>query len=235
MKGGGEGDWCDPCDKGLGLSGDPSCRDKDLLFHTAGWKGFLERARSFSNNDCESEADSAGRLMGFGKSSRTATKLEGNEPMYRLSLCSRPIHHWPSPRFRHSISSPSINPRSVFFSPPQEYKARHRKGSFVGTLDCDIMASIHHSQCFRNRALSLSTAHEPCDLGSQPRAGNEVTARPGLSEPPVISASGEVCAVQMRARASRNLMSRHWSSPTASKNVVEPMAEVWGPQVAQGN
>jgi hypothetical protein len=51
-------------------------------------------------------------LVGRKLSSRTSTKLEGNKPIDRLSLHSLPIHHDPSPALRHSIRSPSTNPRS---------------------------------------------------------------------------------------------------------------------------
>jgi len=51
-------------------------------------------------------------LVGRKLSSRTSTKLEGNNPIDRLSLHSLPIHHDPSPALRHSIRSPSTNPRS---------------------------------------------------------------------------------------------------------------------------
>lgn len=50
-------------------------------------------------------------LMGRKSSGSTSTKLEGKTPtvLFRLNL---PVHHDPSPAFRHSIKSPSINPRS---------------------------------------------------------------------------------------------------------------------------
>lgn len=54
--------------------------------------------------------------------------------MARLSLRKRPIHQDPSPAFRHSMRSPSTNPRSLFDSPPQEYVARHQQGNRVGRL-----------------------------------------------------------------------------------------------------
>jgi hypothetical protein len=52
------------------------------------------------------------RLAGRKLSSRTSTKFDGNRPIMRLSRLSRPIHHEPSPALRHSIRSPSTNPRS---------------------------------------------------------------------------------------------------------------------------
>ena len=54
------------------------------------------------------------RRMGAGWnfSSSTWTKLDGKRPTMRLSRRRRPIHHDPSPAFRHSIRSPSMNPRS---------------------------------------------------------------------------------------------------------------------------
>lgn len=52
------------------------------------------------------------RLAGRKLSSRTSTKFDGNRPIIRLSRLSRPIHHEPSPALRHSIRSPSTNPRS---------------------------------------------------------------------------------------------------------------------------
>jgi hypothetical protein len=51
-------------------------------------------------------------LAGRKLSSRTSTKFEGNSPIIRLSRRSLPIHHDPSPALRHSIRSPSTNPRS---------------------------------------------------------------------------------------------------------------------------
>lgn len=49
---------------------------------------------------------------GHRLSSRSSTKLEGNKPTACLLRFSRPIHQAPSPALRHSIKSPSINPRS---------------------------------------------------------------------------------------------------------------------------
>lgn len=53
-------------------------------------------------------------LTGRKSSGRTSTKFEGNRPTILLSRRSLPIHHEPSPALRHSISSPSIKPRSRF-------------------------------------------------------------------------------------------------------------------------
>ncbi len=53
----------------------------------------------------------------------------------RLSRRNLPIHHDPSPALRHSIKSPSTNPRSRFVSPPQEYIALHQHGNLVGRPD----------------------------------------------------------------------------------------------------
>lgn len=58
-------------------------------------------------------------LAGRKLSSRTSTKLEGNMPIMRLSRRNRPVHHDPSPAFKHSIKSPSMKPRSRLDSPPQ--------------------------------------------------------------------------------------------------------------------
>jgi hypothetical protein len=74
----------------------------------------------------------AARLVGRKVSSRTMTKFEGKRPIMRLSRLSLPIHHDPSPALRHSMRSPSIKPRSLSVSPPQEYTARHQQGNRVG-------------------------------------------------------------------------------------------------------
>lgn len=74
----------------------------------------------------------AARRVGWKLSSRTMTKFEGKRPMMRLSRLSLPIHHDPSPALRHSIRSPSTNPRSRSVSPPQEYIARHQQGNRLG-------------------------------------------------------------------------------------------------------
>ena len=60
------------------------------------------------------------RLIGTKSSPMSSTKLEGNNPTARLSRRKRPIHHCPSPAFRHSIKSPSTKPRSRVVSPPHE-------------------------------------------------------------------------------------------------------------------
>lgn len=74
--------------------------------------------------------------------------------MTLLSLRNRPIHHDPSPAFKHSIKSPSIKPKSRFdcaivwlelqtveiamctglTSPLNEYMARHQHGKRVGKV-----------------------------------------------------------------------------------------------------
>ena len=97
------------------------------------------------------------RVMGRKLSSKTLTKFEGNRPIARRSLCSLPIHQDPSPAFKHSIRSPSTNPRSFFVSPPQEYTARHQHGKRMGRfgataailkMDCTLRA---HLRTVRNR------------------------------------------------------------------------------------
>lgn len=60
------------------------------------------------------------RLTGTKSSPSTSTKLDGKRPIIRLSRRSLPVHHCPSPALRHSIRSPSTNPRSFFVSPPHE-------------------------------------------------------------------------------------------------------------------
>ena len=52
------------------------------------------------------------RVVGRKLSGRTSTKLEGNTPTALLSRHSLPVHHEPSPALRHSMRSPSMNPRS---------------------------------------------------------------------------------------------------------------------------
>lgn len=51
-------------------------------------------------------------LIGLKLSGKTSTKLEGKSPIILLSRHNRPVHHDPSPAFRHSIRSPSMNPKS---------------------------------------------------------------------------------------------------------------------------
>ena len=60
------------------------------------------------------------RLIGTKSSLMSSTKLDWNSPTARLSRRNRPIHHCPSPAFRHSIRSPSTNPKSRVVSPPHE-------------------------------------------------------------------------------------------------------------------
>lgn len=79
------------------------------------------------------------RLTGTKSSLKSSTKLDGNSPTARLSRRNRPIHHCPSPAFKHSIKSPSTNPRSFVDSPPQEYIARHQHGNRVGS--CAMVVS----------------------------------------------------------------------------------------------
>lgn len=83
------------------------------------------------------------RLIGRKLSSRTLTKFEGKTPIARLSRCKRPIHHDPSPALRHSIKSPSMNPKSRFDSPPQEYVARHQHGKREGRLGATCAIADH--------------------------------------------------------------------------------------------
>jgi hypothetical protein len=52
------------------------------------------------------------RFHGWKSSASSSTKLDGNRPTMRLSRFKRPIHHEPSPALRHSMRSPSMNPRS---------------------------------------------------------------------------------------------------------------------------
>jgi hypothetical protein len=84
------------------------------------WKGFL---KAFFSGTCVfAEFCLLGRGLalrlalgkGWNVSGRTSTKFEGNRPTMRLSRLKRPIHHEPSPALRHSMRSPSINPRSRF-------------------------------------------------------------------------------------------------------------------------
>lgn len=72
------------------------------------------------------------RLTGWKSASRTRTKLDGKSPVV-LFLRNRPIHQDPSPAFRHSMRSPSMNPKSLFDSPPHEYVALHQQGNRVGS------------------------------------------------------------------------------------------------------
>jgi hypothetical protein len=78
------------------------------------WKGFL-------TDFVLCAGFGAGSLGGIGlghreggrkDSSSTWTKFEGNEPTMRGSRRRRPVHHDPSPALRHSMRSPSRNPRS---------------------------------------------------------------------------------------------------------------------------
>ena len=106
-------------DLGFSLSGVPSFFATDPLYSnfSYAWKGFL----NVDGDLCGLVAglllrvkDEALREMGIGwkLSSRTLTKLEGNSPTARLSRRSLPVHHEPSPAFKHSMRSPSMNPRS---------------------------------------------------------------------------------------------------------------------------
>lgn len=53
-------------------------------------------------------------MVGRKSSGSTSTKLDGKEPTVLRSRNSLPTHHEPSPAFKHSIKSPSMNPRSCF-------------------------------------------------------------------------------------------------------------------------
>lgn len=72
------------------------------------------------------------RFVGRKPSPRTCTKLEGKTPtcLFRYNL---PVHHCPSPAFSASIKSPSMNPRSRFDSPLNEYIAFVHIGNRVGS------------------------------------------------------------------------------------------------------
>jgi hypothetical protein len=106
------------------------------------WKGFRQTVFCFLGADVglligEDPASTIGlvvsRLTGTKSSLRSSTKFDGNSPTARLSRRNRPIHHCPSPAFKHSIKSPSTNPRSRVVSPPQEYTARHQHGKRTGS------------------------------------------------------------------------------------------------------
>lgn len=127
----------------LSLSGVPSLGatlSKLPRFPTSpyAWYGF--RNTEFLTGDvrdCGEGCDFASPVaLAFGAgrndSSRTLTKLLGNRPTALGSLRSLPVHHRPSPAFRASIRSPSMNPRSFLVSPPQEYVARHQQGKLGG-------------------------------------------------------------------------------------------------------
>lgn len=51
-------------------------------------------------------------VMGLKFSGNTSTKFDGKTPIILLSRHSLPVHHDPSPAFRHSIRSPSMKPKS---------------------------------------------------------------------------------------------------------------------------
>lgn len=106
------------------------------------WNGFRQTVFCFLGADVglligEDPASIIGlvvsRLTGTKSSLRSSTKFDGNNPTARLSRRNRPIHHCPSPAFKHSIKSPSTNPRSLVVSPPQEYTARHQHGNRTGS------------------------------------------------------------------------------------------------------
>jgi len=92
------------------------------------WKGLRNTVLVFFGadvglligDDPERTMGLVSRLTGTKSSLISSTKLEGNSPTARLSRRSRPIHHCPSPAFRHSIKSPSTNPKSLVVSPPHE-------------------------------------------------------------------------------------------------------------------
>lgn len=105
------------------------------------WKGFRQTVFCFLGADVglligEDPASTIGlvsRLTGTKSSLKSSTKLDGNNPTARRSRRNRPIHHCPSPAFKHSIKSPSTNPRSRVVSPPHEYTARHQHGNRIGS------------------------------------------------------------------------------------------------------
>lgn len=92
------------------------------------WNGFRHTVFCFLGADVglligDDPASTIGlvsRLTGTKSSLKSSTKLDGNSPTARLSRRNRPIHHCPSPAFKHSIKSPSTNPKSRVVSPPQE-------------------------------------------------------------------------------------------------------------------
>ena len=92
------------------------------------WNGFLNTVFCFLGPDVGFiSGDGFGvttgltvRVTGTKSSLSTWTKLDGKRPIIRRSRRRRPVHHCPSPALRHSIKSPSTNPRSFFVSPPQE-------------------------------------------------------------------------------------------------------------------
>jgi hypothetical protein len=91
------------------------------------WNGFLNVLFCFCGVCCvlaEFWRDGNGELppgIGDQPSGRSFTKLLGNNPTILLSLLSLPIHHDPSPAFRHSMRSPSMKPRSRFVCPLSVY------------------------------------------------------------------------------------------------------------------
>jgi hypothetical protein len=92
-------------------------------------------------------------VVGRKVSGNTSTKLEGNNPTARLSRHNLPVHHEPSPALRHSMRSPSINPRS--------------------RLDCDAVVRISSSSKSRG---SSSSATKQTHLSS-PRVHGADPAR----------------------------------------------------------
>ena len=113
------------------LSGVPSLSftlsKLDRLLSSYAWKGFRNIAFLTGLLRCfwDCVRGEAFRLLGVGwnDSSKTLTKLLGNSPTALGSRRSLPIHQRPSPAFNASIRSPSMNPKSFFDSPPQEYVA----------------------------------------------------------------------------------------------------------------
>lgn len=75
------------------------------------------------------------RITGRKLSSSNCTKFEGKRPIALLSLCRRPIHQDPSPALRHSIRSPSTNPRSLLLSPPHYVKVSMSLDDMTGRQD----------------------------------------------------------------------------------------------------
>jgi hypothetical protein len=86
------------------------------------WNGFLD-GFGLTSLLCGLNGLVLGDLSGIGLdallagrklSSSTWTKFDGKRPIIRLSRRNLPIHHDPSPAFRHSIKSPSTKPKSRF-------------------------------------------------------------------------------------------------------------------------
>jgi hypothetical protein len=88
----------------------PSSRYPNSLYP---WNGLRKTLFDFCGAATVVGGETLRRMgAGWNFSSRTWTKLEGKSPTMRRSRLRRPIHHDPSPALRHSIRSPSMNPRS---------------------------------------------------------------------------------------------------------------------------